>query len=432
VKRKYQINQERALQKFKAAAKKSEQEIQLALPIAEAVAMLSHGLMNVAMAVFIKVAEGMMNWEVDQLAGPRHQVQLNREWQRWGKQKGYCVVSGQKVPLQRPRVRDKRQREVPLGSYQALQQASLLEEAIWRKVMHGLSLRSYGEVVRELEESYGVERSSVSAHFKEGSRQRLQIVETRSLKEHEFCALFIDGTYFQKQQLIVALGVNLQGQKMVLGLRQGATENAAVVRQLLEDLQERGVDFSVPRLYVLDGGKALDAALRKVAGACAQIQRCQLHKIRNVVDHLSEEHQMATRCKMRNAYAMRDYTDAKRALDALWQQLMHLNPSAARSLEEGMEDTLTVHRLRVPPQLREKLDTTNIIESAFSSVEQICRNVKRWHDGDQRLRWVASALLWAESRWNRIHHREQLPLLVKELELAVLKKIPLRRSSVAS
>lgn len=432
MKKRYQINKQRALQEFKAAAQKSQQEIQVALPLPEVVTMIGRGLMSIALTMLIKLAEGMMDWEVAELVGPKNQAQTNRQMQRWGKQPGYCVVNGQKVPLKRPRVRDKRQRERPLGSYEALQQASLMDEAVWNKVMHGLSIRSYGEVVRELEESYGVEKSSVSSHFIEGSRQRLQTLQSRSLKKYEFCALFIDGTCFQKQQLICALGLTLQGQKMVLGLRQGATENATLVRELLEDLQERGLDFSLPRLYVLDGGKALAAALRKLAGPCAQIQRCQVHKIRNVVEHLPEEHQINTRCKMRNAYAMRDYADAKRALDALLHQLMYLNPSAARSLEEGMEDTLTLHRLRVPPQLREKLDTTNIIESAFSSVEKICRHVKRWHDGDHRLRWVASSLLWAESRWNRIHHREQLPVLVKELELALLKKIPLRRANVAS
>lgn len=185
-------------------------------------------------------------------------------------------------------------------------------------------------------------------------------------------------------------------------------------------------------MYVLDGGKALAAALRHLAGPCAQIQRCQVHKIRNVIDHLSEEHQSAVRAKLCRAYQMREYVDAKRALDGLLHQLMHLNPSAARSLEEGLEETLTVHRLRVPHKLREKLASTNIIESAFSIVETICRNVKRWHDGDQRLRWVASGLLWAESRWNRIHNFSDLPVLVKELELAVVKTIPRRHASVAS
>ena len=432
MKRTYQISQERALQRFKAAAQKSKQEIQFALPLPEVVALIGRGLLQVALVALRKLGEEMMNWEVNELVGPKHQAHRRGELQRWGTQKGYCVVSGQKVPLQRPRVRDKRQREVPLGSYQSLQRASLLDEAVWQKIMHGLSMRGYGEVVRELEQAYGIEKSSVSEHFCGGSRQRLQMLETRCVKSQQFCALFLDGTYFQKQQLIVALGLNLQGQKMVLGLRQGATENATVVRQLLEDLQERGLDFAVPRLYVLDGGKALATALRKVAGPCAQIQRCQVHKIRNVTAHLSEEHQSAIRCKLRNAYATREYVDAKRALDSLLHQLMHLNPSAARSLEEGLEETLTVHRLRVPDKLREKLASTNIIESAFSTVETVCRNVKHWQDGDQRLRWVASALLWAESRWNRIHAYQQIPLLVKELELALLKKLPLRRASVAS
>jgi transposase-like protein len=432
VKRTYQINKERALRKFNAAAKKAQQEIQFALPLPEVMTLIGQGLMNLALFAFTKLAEGMMNWEVEELAGAKNQAQQNRHCVRWGKQPGYCVVSGQKVPLQRPRVRDTRQREIPLGSYETLQRASLLDEAVWNKIMHGLTMRSYGEVVRELKEAYGIEKSSVSEHFREGSRQRLQKLETRPLGGHPFCALFLDGTYFQKQELIVALGLNLQGKKMVLGLRQGATENTTVVRQLLEDLQQRGLDFSVPRLYVLDGGKALQAALRKFAGPAAQIQRCQVHKIRNVVEQISEEHQSAVRCKLSNAYKMRAYADAKSALTSLHQQLLQLNPSAARSLEEGMEETLTVHRLRVPSKLRERLASTNIIESAFSIVETVCRNVKRWQDGDHRLRWVASGLLWAESRWNRIHSSSELPILVKELELAVIKNMPRRHASVAS
>jgi transposase-like protein len=135
--------------------------------------------------------------------------------------------------------------------------------------------------------------------------------------------------------------------------------------------------------------------------------------------------------KMRSAYAMRDYSDAKRALDRLHRELMDLNPSAARSLEEGREETLTVHRLRVPEKLRASVASTNLIESAFSLVETVCRNVKRWQGGDQYLRWVASGLLWAESRWNRLHGYREIPILVKELELAILKKIPVRHASVA-
>ena len=173
MKRTYQINKQGALRKFKAAAQKSQQEIQFALPLPEVMTMISRGLMSIALAMLIKLAEGMMDWEVEELVGPKGRGQAERPLQRWGKQRGYCVVNGQKVPLERPRVRDKRQREVPLGSYEALQQASLLDEAIWRKIMHGLSMRRYGEVVRELQESYGIEKSSVSAHFIESSRQQL-------------------------------------------------------------------------------------------------------------------------------------------------------------------------------------------------------------------------------------------------------------------
>lgn len=395
-------------------------------------ALIGRGLMHVALVAFTGLAEQLMAWEVKELVGPKHQAKVGASLQRWGKQQGYCVVGGQKVPLERPRVRNQERKEVMLGSYQSLQRASLMEEAVWEKIMRGLSMRSYAEVVRELKESYGIEKSTVSEHFRESSRQRLERLETRSLQGQQYCALFVDGTYFQKQNLIVVLGLNLLGQKRVLGLRQGATENATVVKQLLEDLQARGIDFSVPRLYVLDGGKALASGLRKVAGPWAQIQRCQVHKLRNVVDHLSEEHKAAIGCKLRNAYALRDYADAKRALETLLHQLMHLNPSAARSLEEGLEETLTVHRLHVPDKLRDRLSSTNLIESAFSLVETVCRNVKHWQDGDHRLRWVASGLLWAESRWNRVHGFQQIPILVKELELALVKKLPLRKASVAS
>lgn len=203
------------------------------------------------------------------------------------------------------------------------------------------------------------------------------------------------------------------------------------MKHLLDDIADRGVGFDVPRLYVLDGGKALAAAVSKKAARCAVIQRCQVHKIRNVINHLTEDHQMAIRCRMRNAYATREYVDAKRALDGLLHELMHLNPSAARSLEEGMEETLSVHRLRLPEKIRRTVNSTNMIESAFSTVEIVCRNVKRWQGGDQYLRWIASGLLWAESRWNRIHGYRELPVLVKELELAVLKAIPVRHASVA-
>ncbi len=182
------------------------------------------------------------------------------------------------------------------------------------------------------------------------------------------------------------------------------------------DLVNRGLDFSAPRLYVLDGGKALQSAVKRYAGDAAPIQRCQVHKRRNVLDHLPEEQQGAVARKLNAAYALEDYAAARQALEGLQHELMHLNPSAARSLAEGLEETLTVHRLHVPQQLRLTLASTNVIESAFSIVERVCCNVKRWHPGDQRERWVASGLLVAQKQFRRIKGYKQIPLLLGELE----------------
>ena len=173
---------------------------------------------------------------------------------------------------------------------------------------------------------------------------------------------------------------------------------------------------------MLDGSKALAAAVRRHAGEAALIQRCQVHKRRNVLDHLPKEHKPAVKKKLQNAYAMTEYADAKRALERLHRELMELNPSAARSLEEGMEETLTVHRLRLPPKLRRTLASTNVIESAFSIVETVCRNVKRWREGDQIERWVGSGLLVAERQFRRVQGWQEIALFLASLANAVSKK----------
>lgn len=262
----------------------------------------------------------------------------------------------------------------------------------------------------------------MSENFIEASREKVKQLRERPLGELRLCAVLIDGTPFKDRQMIVALGIGCDGTKTVLGIREGATENTAVVSSLLSELMERGLDFSTPWLYLLDGAKALHAAVRRHAGETAFIQRCQVHKRRNVVDHLPDEHKADVRRKIQNAYAMNDYGDAKRALDRLHRELMDLNPSAARSLEEGLEETLTVHKLRVPEQLRRTLCCTNVIESAFSIVETVCRNVKRWRDGDQVERWVGSGLLVAERQFRRVIGYRHIPLLLSSMASAVSKK----------
>ncbi len=431
MKRQYQIEQQRAVQHFRRIATEQNPDIQMILPLADIVGMLQQGVGNLLRETGLTLMKTVMEEEVRHLAGERHQQHEGRRAHRWGKEDGYCVVDGQKVPIRKTRLRTPDKREQRLGSYELFQRSGPLQAGVWDKMMRGLSTRNYGAVVKDFHNAYGVEKSAVSENFIEASREKVKQLMERPLGELRLCAVLIDGTPFKDRQMIAALGIGCDGTKTVLGIREGATENTAVVSALLSELVERGLDFSTPRLYVLDGGKALAAAVRKHAGEAAFIQRCQVHKKRNVVDHLPDEHKSDVRRKMQNAYAMAEYADAKRALEQLHRELMDLNPSAARSLEEGMEETLTVHRLRVPGQLRRTLCCTNVIESAFSIVETVCRNVKRWRDGDHLERWVGSGLLVAERQFRKVIGHRQIPLLLSSLATAVSKK-PIAKGAAAA
>ena len=416
MKKPYQIEAQRAVRQLEAMAAEGNPAVQMMLPLGEMVGWLRKGVGELIRQAGLQLMELLMQEEVRELVGERSQQLPDRTAQRWGSERGYCVVMGQKVPVQRPRVRTLEDKEVRLGSYEMFHRGEPLTETVWEKLMLGLSTRKYGQAVREFTEAYGLEKSVVSEHFIEASRAKLKEMMERKLDKMRLCALLIDATPFEGQQMVVALGIGEDGKKTILGIRQGATENATVVGELLGDLLERGLDFTQPRLYVLDGGKALTAAVKKHAGESAAIQRCQVHKRRNVLDHLTDEHKPSVAKKLNAAYALEDYAAAKQALDKLHRELMDLNPSAARSLGEGMEETLTVHTLHLPIQLRKTMASTNVIESAFSIVEQVCRNVKRWHDGDQRERWVGSGLLVAEKQFRRVQGYKQIPILIRELE----------------
>lgn len=416
MKKPYQIESQRAVKRLEEMASEGNPAVQMVLPMAEMVGWLHKGVGELIRRVGLQLIQLLMEEEVKQLVGERSQPLPERTANRWGSERGYCVVMGQKVPVERPRVRSTEDREIRLGSYEMFHRGEPLTETIWEKLMLGLTTRKYGEAVRQFTEAYGLEKSAVSEHFVEASRAKLKQLMERPLMNKKFCALLVDATPFEGQQIVAALGIGYDGSKMILGIWQGATENATVVGQLLGDLMNRGFDFAQPRLYVLDGGKALQSAVRKYAGESAPIQRCQVHKRRNVLDHLNEEDKPLVASKLNTAYAMDDYPEARHALDGLHRELMHLNPSAARSLAEGLEETLTVHRLHVPQQLRMTLASTNVIESAFSIVETVCRNVKRWHGGDQRERWVGSGLLMAENQFRRVRGHKQIPVLIRVLE----------------
>jgi putative transposase len=432
MKKPYQIEAQRAVKQFEAMATEGNPAVQMMLPMAEMVGWLRKGVGELMRQAGLQLMDLLMQEEVRELVGERSQRQTERTASRWGSEQGYCVVMGQKVPVKRPRVRTVEDKEVRLGSYELFHRGEPLTETVWEKLMLGLTTRKYGEAIRQFTEAYGLEKSAVSEHFIEASRTKLKEMMERRLEKTRLCALLIDATPFEGQQMVAALGIAQDGRKMILGIRQGATENATVVGELLGDLLNRGLDFLEPRLYVLDGGKALTTAVKKYAGESAAIQRCQVHKRRNVLDHLTDEQKPGVAKRLNAAYAQEDYAAAKQELNKLHRELMDLNPSAARSLGEGMEETLTVHRLHVPMQLRKTLASTNVIESAFSIVETVCRNVKRWHGGDQRERWVGSGLLVAQKQFRRITGYKQIPALIRELEALAPSKTTVVKRRKAS
>ncbi len=358
---------------------------------AEIVALAQQSLGELLRQVGRQFMQAVMEAEVEQWVGVRSQPNRQRAAYRWGTEEGFCLIDTQRVGLTRPRVRSCGNRELALGSYELFQRTSLLTETVWQRIMHGLTMRNYKEVVQQFQEAYGLEKSTISEHFVEAGGKKLEQLLNRSLENVPLCALLVDGTYFKEQAPIAAVGIDRLGNKLVLGLVQGTTENTAVVSGLFQQLQQRGLDLTRPLLYVIDGSKALRAAIVHHAGDAAFIQRCQLHKLRNVAEYLPEAERAAVKFRMRGAYAKPDAAEARAVLYKLHDELVQVNPSAADSLAEGLEETLTLQELGIRGALRRAFSSTNIIESSFSIVERICRQVKRWRGGHQRLRWVASA-----------------------------------------
>jgi transposase-like protein len=262
---------------------------------------------------------------------------------------------------------------------------------------------------------YGAEKSSVSRQFVRASARRLRELLEQDLSTLDLVALMVDGIGFAGNLLVVALGIDSKGNKHPLGIWQGATENATVCQALLDDLIRRGLDAQKRYLFVLDGGKGLRSAVQKTFGERGEVQRCHEHKKRNVSDHLPPHRQAEFRRRMSAAYEMLDYSEAKSALSSCVRDLERINPSAAASLREGLEETLTLHRLDLPAALRVSLATTNPIESSFAYVREKTVRVKRWRDGDQAQRWTASALLKAKESWRKIKGHALLPALLKAL-----------------
>jgi putative transposase len=397
---------------------------QLTIPLDDGTAMLA--LIQALIPLGLKAVEDALRQEVTALAGARYaHDDAAPHLARWGSQPGSIYLADQKLPLRVPRVRDRAAgQEVPLATYQTLQTPRALDVGLFRRVLGGLSCRDYEAAAETVPEAFGLARSSVSRRFIKASARTLEALQARRLDDREWLVLFLDGKTFARDQLVIALGVTRTGEKRILGLIQTATENRRVCSAFLRELQERG--FTTPKglLVVLDGAKGLRAAVRDVFGDDVPVQRCQWHKRENVLSYLPKRDHRLWRRKLQAAYAHPLYADAKRALEQVRRELTRANVSAARSLAEGLEETLTLHRLGVYPELGLSFKTTNVIETIMARVEATTLRVDRWQTSDQKLRWCAAALLAIEPRLRRVKNYHQLPVLEQALTTKISPASP--------
>lgn len=411
----------RVRREWRKAQTGKAREIQLVLDAEEVLAMLRDSLTDYATEIGLKVAGLLLEDEVHQRCGGRYERVAQRTATRYGHQRGVVVIAGQKLPVRRPRIRyTQRCGEAELETYGRLQSPEAMPQSVLKRLVRGVSCRDYEGVVDLAREGFGVHKSSVSRSFVRASAGEVRQLAERRFDGVRFPVIYMDGVQYAGQTMICALGITEEGTKRLLGVRQGATENAAVCTALLEDLCGRGLDTSAPTLLVLDGAKALAAAVKRVWGSTALIQRCQVHKKRNVREHLPQKHWPELSRQLGAAYHETDYDQALQRLKTTARWLERLNPDAAASLREGMEETLTVVRLGVPELLRRTLATTNPIESAFSVAENVTHRVKRWRDGDMRQRWCTAGLLRAESKFRRIKGYRHMPQFLRTLDRLVL------------
>lgn len=365
----------------------------------------------------LEVMRAVMEYERAAVVGERSKHNPDRRYVRGGTNPGPVVLNGAKVACRIPRVRDVgRDVEYPLQSRTLFQQAGELCRRAYRDLIRGISTRRYAEGVDAFLNGYGVSASVVSRHMVKATGQKVEELLTRSIAPLEIAVLMIDGVDVGGHTVVVVLGIDTGGKKHILGLRQGATENTAVVKGLLEELVERGLRTEGSMLVVIDGAKALRRAVADVLGKETPVQRCTVHKKRNVLEHLAKGERAWVSRRMSQAYGQSDVQVARRDLTKLVDELRLINPSAARSLEEGLEETLTVQQLGIPEVLRISLRNTNIIESANNGVRDQTRNVKRWRDGMQVERWSAAALLETEKGFRRIKGYRHLQVLITSLD----------------
>jgi len=375
-------------------------------------------LLQTVLGLGLEQVYAIVEEERTRLCGERYARVPERTATRAGTAPGELVLGGRRVALRRPRVRTLDGQEVALESWQHFADEDPLDERAMEQMAVGVATRKYerslekpGKAVK----TRGASKSAVSRRFVNGTHKRLKELMGRDLSELQLAALMLDGLHVGEHVVLIAMGIDEDGNKHVLGIHEGATENAAACTGLLGDLRDRGLNTERSILVVIDGSKALHKAVRDIFGERAMIQRCQEHKVRNVTGHLPKDMQLNVRRSMKDAYRCGKKSTAKKMLNNLMRTLAANHPSAASSLEEGLDETLTVIGLGLPRWLERTLATTNSLENLNGHIRQTTRNVKRWRDGTMVLRWIAAAVHEAQKTFRKVRGYKGMPRLINAL-----------------
>ncbi len=378
----------------------------------------------------------MMEQDAVEVCGPRYGHKDGKAGHRWGKTQGKIGFHGGKVSLERPRVRARNGEEMALPSWEAAQSEDLLGRWAMNLMLINVSTRRVGRAVRLPEgdipasSGAGVSKSAVSRRFVSLSAAQMKESMAADLSQLDLLVIQIDGIHIENDLvLLAAVGIDGEGTKHPLGVLEGATENAVVVQALLDNLVERGLDPKVCRLFIIDGSKALRKAIRRSFGKHTPIQRCQVHKGRNIMERLPKHLHASVRRTLRQAWELDDAAKAEQLIRNLARRLEQMAPGVSTTILEGMDELLTVVRLKLPLQLRRSLACTNIIENMMGSIRRVCRNVKHWRDAAMALRWTGAAMQEAAKGFRRLKAHKQLPALRQAL--AALEKQNARDMTLA-
>jgi len=405
VKRKYHVVESRSKQANEVLRSFCAANGQMLLPLVDLIAEARLAVDEVIDQAGRGLIETILQVSAEQVAGAKTPGKSSGDVRWHGRQKGRVRVADRQVQVERPRLRRKQGGEVAVPAYDALRNGDEASTAMFEAMLQGVSTRNYADVIPGMAESVGVSRSAVSRAAAEAGEKMLKQLLERRWDKTDLLVLYVDGMRFGAHHVINAVGVDRTGRKHVLGLQLGATENAAAIKDLLVRLREQGLPTDRRYLFVVDGAKALRAAIAEVFGSDQLVQRCRTHKLRNVLDRLPKEDAMLvhqTRSLMRAAWRSPDADEGMKRMRKLAEMIEHEHPQAAASLREGLEETFTVNRADVPPSLHRCLSTTNIIESPQAGVRKKTDNVSRWRDPAMVERWVAGALLMTERNFRKI------------------------------